>query len=217
MIRRAAPWIAVLALACAKAPPPDTDATPSGATPLELATPREDSLQCGEHDCADWYRVRLPKAGKLEVQLRQQPGSSTGRVSLTLTDAEGQTLARDDAAGRTQLTLPYAVVAFFNPDQAPPPVPAVRKPAPPKQPPKPAPPQFETRRGEVLEVRDGGMVLLDMGTNQGLKKGMRGRLLANGKPAAKLDVVEVFADGAIARVSEGGVPGIGATAEIELR
>jgi hypothetical protein len=226
---------AALAWACTKAPP-DPDATPAGASALELGTTHEDSLACAQKDCADWYRVQLPSGGKLEVQLRQQAPGPSGRVSLTLTDAQGQTLARDDAAGRTQLTLrqavragdylvavvsddmdnpvSYSLFTFFNPDPAPAPAPKKREP-PPKPAPKPVP-QVEIRRGEVLEVRDGGTVLLDLGASQGLRTGMRGRLLANGKPIAKVEVLQVFSDGCVARVSDG-APGVGATAEIELR
>lgn len=239
MTRRAVCFVtaAALVLACAKSPPPDTDATPAGATQLDLGTTHEDSLACAQKDCADWYRVQLPSRGKLEVQLRQQASGPSGRVSLTLTDAEGQTLARDDAAGRTQLTLrsavragdylvavvsddmdnpvSYSLFTFFNPDPVSPPVPPRKKEPAPKPAPKPVP-QVEIRRGEVLEVREGGTVLLDLGSTQGLRTGMHGRLLANGKPIAKLEVLEVFADGCVARVSDG-APGVGATAEIELR
>jgi len=58
-------------------------------------------------------------------------------------------------------------------------------------------------------------VLLDAGSTQGLRVGLRGRLLDGGRAIATLEIVEVYPEGCLARV-EGTSGPIGATSSAEI-
>lgn len=238
---------ALLALgACAKRPP-DADAIPSGANALALATPRSDVLDCREDDCADWYRTEVPARGRLTIELSAAPPEDGAdvRIALSLTDAQGATLARDQTIGRTAISVSaevspatyliavasghpearfdYTVTArLVEPPPPPPPPPAVKKPV--RRAPavvKPPPPRFETRRAEVLELEESGphgrAVLLDAGSTQGLSVGLRGRLLDGGRTIATLTIVEVYPEGSLARVDGGpDTIAVSSAAEIDI-
>lgn len=228
---------------CAKRPP-DADATPAGANALALDTPRGDVLDCREDDCADWFRVEVPAKGKLVVDLTATPEKEADvRIALSLADAQGATLARDQTIGRNAISIhsevapaTYLIAVASNHPTArfdytvtarlvvPPPPPKQVAPKPKPRPPaavKPPAPRFETKRAEVLEVDEKGphgrAVLLDAGTKQGLRVGLRGRLLDGGRSVGTLEIVEVYPEGCLARVDGASGP-IGATntAEIEV-
>ena len=230
---------------CAK-PPPDTDATPAGANALALDTPRREVLDCGSDDCADWFRVEVPGKGKLAVDLAAEPEPGADvRISISLADGQGATLARDQTNGRVAISVSaevepatYLIAVASNHPTAqfaytvtarlalppPPPAPPVAKPKPRPKPvvKAPPPPRFETRRAEVLESDQDGphgrAVLLDAGAAQGLRVGLRGRLLDGGRTIAALEIVEVYPEGCLARVEGAGSAAIGATntAEIDI-
>ena len=223
---------------CAKQPP-DGDAIPGGANALAIDTPRRDVLDCREDDCADWFRAVVPERGKLVVELSAVPPEGTDvRLALTLADATGATLARDQTIGRTAISVSTDVrpatyliaIASDHPDArfdytvtarlVRPPPPPRAKPArkPTKAPAKP-PPRFETRRAEVLEVDESGphgrAVLLDAGEKHGLRVGQRGRLLDGGRAIATLEIVEVYPEGSLARI-DGGPTAIGVSSTVEI-
>jgi len=233
--------VGVLALgACAKRPP-DADATPPGANALALDTPRQDSLDCRENDCADWFRAEVPSRGKLVVDLSAESKAGDDvRISVALADAQGATLARDQTIGRTSISVSADVkpgtyliaVASNHPaahfeytvtarlDLPPPPrvvAPAKKRPPAPVKPP---PPRFETKRSEVLEVHEDGphgrAVLLDAGAAQGLRVGLRGRLLVGGRAVGTLEIVEIYPEGCLARVEGSGSNPIGASGVAEI-
>jgi hypothetical protein len=232
---------ALLALGgCAKRPP-DADAIPSGANALALDTPRADMLDCRVDDCADWFRAEVPRKGRLVIELSATPEQETDvRITVSLTDGQGATLARDQTIGRTAISVSAGVVpatyliaiASNHPEARfdytvtarlvlpPPPKAApVKKRAP--VPAKPPAPRFETKRAEVLEVDESGphgrAVLLGAGSTQGLRVGLRGRLLDGGRSIATLQIVEVYPEGALARIEGGpGTIAVTSTAEIEI-
>ena len=230
--------------ACAKRPP-DADATPGGANALALDTPRADVLDCRVDDCADWFRAEIPQRGKLVIELAAAPPPEgvDVRISVSLADGQGATLARDQTIGRTAISVSAQVsaatyliaIASSHPEArfdytvtarlvVPPPPPPpkaapVRKRAPVVV--KPPAPRFETKRAEVLEVDESGphgrAVLLDAGATQGLRVGLRGRLLDGGRAIAALEIVEVYPEGCLARVEGGpGTIGVTSSAEIEI-
>ncbi len=78
------------------------------------------------------------------------------------------------------------------------------RPKPPPPPPPPPPPTTRWIASEILEVeRQGGepvAVLLEAGTSDGLKPGLKGELVDGGQPIAVLEVVDVYAEGSRARI-----------------
>ena len=237
-------FAAVIALcACAKRPP-DADATPAGANALALDTPRSDVLDCRKDDCADWYRVEVPSKGRLVIDLAAVPAAGEDvRISVSLADAQGATLERDQTIGRAAISISaevlpatYLIAIASNHPAArfdytvtarlvlppPPPKPVVQPKRPTKPPvvkPPPAP-RFETKRAEVLEIHEDGShgrtVLLDAGAAQGLRPGLRGRLLDGGRVIAAIEIVEIYSEGCLARVEGGDSNPIGATSTVEI-
>jgi hypothetical protein len=93
------------ALGCAKKV--DPDAQPSGANPLPLETWKADSLNCGDGDCADWYRFETPDPGQVSVEVVSvsKEGKPIPPYSLVLTDGAAAKLgeAHSGAAPITSL------------------------------------------------------------------------------------------------------------------
>ena len=209
--RGALAWIALAALAgCAK-PPPDLDGEPGGAVALPLGETHADTLACKQGDCADWYRIEVPGAGELSVDVAGEP--SGAGLETSLLDAKGAPLAqagggsgtarhlhssvtrgaflvRVEAADR-DAKLAYSISAKFT-SAAPPP------------PPRAPEPRFETLRSPVLEVegRPGAesFVLLDAGEGARVRVGMRGKLVDGGKTLGSIVIQNVYPDGSRARV-----------------
>ena len=113
-----------------------------------------------------------------------------------------------------EMRVPYRLqVSFAAAQAAPPPLPPVSPPKPPParppqaRPPPPPPPikeRYQAVSGAILEL--GGtagndqVVLIELGEVQGLRPGMRGRLVESGKVLGELVIEEVFREGSRARI-----------------
>jgi hypothetical protein len=218
------------ALGC-KSLPADPDGRPQGARPILLGVAQHDSMKCDEGDCADWYSFELNARTPVVIQLDPDTGPAWNvEVELLLYDAVGNVIATEKTEGRPSLTVksdlapgsyyvavgsatggnlvPYTLVARESKR------PAASGPAAGK---KPGSPRFETKRGSVLEISDNGRaVLLDIGKSQGIRVGLKGRLLSGGAAAGSLEIVEVYPEGSLARLSGGAKPQADSTAEIDV-
>lgn len=210
-------WLALASLGSVAAlckPPPDPDGVLAGARPLALDQWHNDQLLCRKNDCADWYRVETPGRGDLQVVVVASQESSAARpFALQLTSSRGEALARSSNTGagntsvrveaergaylleisatdRDRQPLPYEVRAAFR--------------AAPRPPPPPPEPRFELLESEVLEVEgragDPRAVLIDVGRNDGIRPGMRGRLREDGRAIATVEIEDVYPDGSRARI-----------------
>jgi hypothetical protein len=242
--RRAAAALAASALPLALAgcisreppPPPDTDATPETAQALPLTGPRPDSLRCDDAagpDCVDWFRFRPTAPGMLRVAIAPQVPAGEAAPStpppfeLVVVEEAGAEIGRSVAGPET----PVALVGF-----------EVKEPktylASVRLPPKSGtqayqlafeaqlrtapPPATKTRRWTVLEVdpnaAGGPSVLIDGGRADALRAGQRGRLVEGERTLGRIVVVDVFEEGARARI-EGRLSGTitaDTVAEIEV-
>lgn len=236
---RAAAVVALLLAAACHRLPPDPDGQPAGAQTLELGAAKSDQLNCDQGDCADWYAIDVPAKGKLDLDLTSDAATAPGvDFEMILYDAKGTALATERTGGKSAVELRansvpatyYIAVGFAVDSQPtgtvipytltaknevpPPPKPAEQKPKPTA---KPAPkPVFETRRGSVLEIQDNGKsVLLDIGKSQGVRVGLRGRLIRGNATAGSLEITEVFPEGSLARVT-GGKADADSVAEVDI-
>lgn len=221
----AAGALAALLAACASKPPPppDTDATPETARSLALSAPHLDALQCEDEtgpDCVDWFRFRPTGPGTLKVLVAMhvaegaKPPATTPPFELAVTDEAGADLGRATTTAETPIATvsldvrePKAYLASVR-------LPsggereayrlgfeAQLRTAP--------PPATKSRRWTVLEVDRGAAgtsVLIDGGRADALAPGQRGRLVEGSRTLGRVVVVEVFEEGARARV-EGALSG----------
>jgi hypothetical protein len=214
--------VPVLALSCSTCqPPPDPDGVATGAQPLEFGAWHRDALDCGENDCADWYRFETSEPGTLKIAaVRVEDERKLREFSLTLADGDGKVLEEATSGGgpRVRIAHPKAkgsyapAGAFTLAVQTPREgegalgyelrVMFTAKPKPP--PPARAEPRFRTVNGVLLEVEkraDGGQaVLIDQGSRAGVAPGQRGRLLVGGKKLADIEILDVYPDGSRALV-----------------
>jgi hypothetical protein len=193
----------------------DTDGVPEGATLLPLDRTWPNSLDCGR-DCVDWYKTPVDGSGTLEVRVDPRPGAGPPprfHVELYRADLSALGSAIGDpgaAAGvRTRVAagstftrvrveggaMGYEIHArLLRPSSS----------APPPRPPAPPPPRFQTVTARVIELegRAGSeqRVLVDKGSNSGVRAGARGKLVDAGRTLAEIEVIEVFADGSRARL-----------------
>jgi hypothetical protein len=233
-------WLAAAALAgllaaCVSRPPPDTDATAETAQPILLTEPRADELRCDGSgpDCADWFRFRPSAPGTIRVSVApraaegEKPrgdGAPLVPFELTVLDESGATVGQAVAAEGTpaEVSVPVRAPGAF--------LASVK--LPPKSGRQPyelrfdaqlraaPPPATKTRRWTVLEVESGAQtsVVIDGGRRDALRAGLRGRLLDGDRTLGRVVVVEVFEEGARARV-EGPLAGAitpDTVAEIEV-
>jgi hypothetical protein len=222
----------LLGAGCAK--PPDLDAEPGGAQVLALGTAHEDALDCRRGDCADWYRVEVPGKGHLVVEVTalgsQAPVPGFGVI---LADGRGAPVDRAENAGQPSVRLeaqaPDRVAYLVEVERREPRPPLgyriearYEPPPPPRAPAPPPKPEFETVRSAVLQVerQDGRVsaVLLESGSGQGMRPGLRGSLLQGGRVIASIEVIDVFPEGSRARVEGALAAPItpSTTAEIEV-
>jgi hypothetical protein len=214
-VAAAAALLALGGAGCAK-PPPDLDGEPGGARPLALGSPRRDQLHCRGGDCSDWYRVRVDGRGDLVVQVAAlDEGAATAFYSLQLHSGRNEPLGFGDSLGlgrkrvRWQSEAGTYLVGISAPEKSAPfryEVLATFTPAPPPRaaPPPPPEPRYRPVSAEVLEVEgrpaDPRAVLIDRGRGDGLRRGLRGRLLENGATIATVEIVDAYEDGSRARI-----------------
>ncbi len=207
---------ALLGLAAASScsscrPPPDPDGVAEAASELELGSLRADQLDCRRGDCVDWYWIELPESGDLALELRSAAVEIDRELTLSLIDPEGRLAGDARAVGGVEAGLRREVgpgvyrisVATLDADRKPFPY-AVRsefEPTPPPPPPPPPPrPRFETLRAEVLEIDGTTAVLIDAGTEAGVRRGMRGRLIEAGSTLCEIRIEDAFPEGSRARI-----------------
>jgi len=193
---RTSGWVAVIGIVfalavagCAKKPrpppppPPDSDATPQAAQPLAFDELHRDSADRTRGDLDDWYRLEVPAAGTVYLELSAaQPHGSLPGLFLVLTERGG--VAHVDptrTGGRTRVVLsrevqpgaylvwvgtepeaagsvPYEIRAHFKPKPLPPkpkPRPKAVAPVAPVVAPPPPAPAFETHVTSVVEIERG--------------------------------------------------------------
>jgi hypothetical protein len=218
-----------LAAACISAPQPppapDTDAAQSSSRAISYTSPHLDTLHCRSRegpDCADWFNFQPSAPGILHLRVSSAPARTGGTpkagvpFELSVVDPSGAVIGRSVAGAEPALvsievrepavfhasvTLPSGtdtesyVLAFESQLRS-----APAPPAPPV-----APPAGKTQRWTVLEVeaKPGAQatnVLIDGGRRDALRTGLRGRLLDGQRTLGRIVVVEVFEEGARARV-----------------
>src|SRR5262245_41005777 len=105
------PTLATLALALVACPsPPDPDALPEYAIPLSFGSSHVDALNCKRNDCTDWFRVRVPAKGDLDIDVRPaETASEATSVAVTVLEPSGRQLTQGgvarNASGRPELRL----------------------------------------------------------------------------------------------------------------
>jgi hypothetical protein len=193
---------------------------PAGAIALAFGRTHVDFLDCKRNDCTDWFRVRVPAKGDLEIELRPAEGAPEAMaVGATLLEPSGRQVEQAsmgrDLAGRAELRLAvsvglgthlFAIAA-----------PGTRKRidyrlfatfrAEPPPPPRPPRPSFRTLRTRVLEVEGKRNVLLEAGAKTGVRSGQSGKLIDDGRVIGEIVVTEVYNDGSRARIEPGGLSG----------
>jgi len=227
---------------CTPPPPPplelvpDPDAAPAQAQPLEPGDRHEDSLHRAERrsqvqrfapDLDDWYRIEIPKDGKLSVTVTSSAASESRRFTVALTDERGASTAQPTrAGGRDQVRvaadvkrgvhlvwvgseaeatgpIPYEIAVEYKPRPQPPPVRKTIKKTDPVEPP-PTTSYWETVSAGVLELEeghDGSLVaLISGGQDRGLQVGQRGRFVEAGREIGAFTITEVNPKGSRVRV-----------------
>jgi hypothetical protein len=200
-------------------PPPDPDALPPAAIPLGFGRTHVDALDCKRNDCTDWFRVRVPDNGDLDIELRPAENAPEATsVSTTLVDASGRQLEREsaarNAAGQVELRLEapvtpgtylFAVAAPGTRKRIDYRLSVAFRAAPP--PPRPSKrPTFKTLSTRVLEVEGKRSVLLEAGARTGIRSGQNGKLIDGDRVIGEIIVIEVYNDGSRARI-DGGLSG----------
>jgi hypothetical protein len=182
---------------------------------LVLGQRRQGALHCGEKRCNETYTLEVPKPGKLRLELRAPGGEGLPDLGVLLEDVRGQLVGtsiqpqerprviRKDVVPGTYHVRVYAlgsnggiasydVLADLEKKRK-------RRTQRKRSSTRPPPPKFQIVASEVLEVeRDGGepaFVLIEAGKHVGIEVGLTGELIENGKPIAKIKVIEVFPDG----------------------
>jgi hypothetical protein len=203
-------------------PPPDPDGEPGTATLLTLGSTQRDQLDCRggwshrvlfwkKSDCADWYRIRLDARGHLSLEIAApEADAAAAPYTLTLNSGRNQRLgqADDTGPGRKRMRRKVAAGHYLVVVAAPEKSRHLRyellarfEPEPPRPPPKP---RFEQLTSEVLEVEgragDPRSVLIDRGEKDGIRPGLRGRLMQDGEEIATVEIVDAYRDGSRARI-----------------
>jgi hypothetical protein len=117
-----------------------------------------------------------------------------GRKRLHWRAEPGIYLVGIDAPEKSRL-FRYELLASFEPE--PPRLVAPPAPTPPE-------PRFESVSAEVIEIEgrpsDPRAVLIDRGRSDGMRPGLRGRLIENGEEIATVEIVDAYSDGSRARI-----------------
>jgi hypothetical protein len=209
--RRAWATSAVLLCAGCVTPPPDPDGEPGTATFLSLGSMRRDQLDCRGGDCADWYRIRLDARGDLFLDVAAlEADAAATPYTLTLNSGRNRRLGQADDVGpgrkrmRRKAAAGHYLLAVAAPEQSR----ALRYELlvrfEPEPPPPPPAPRFEQLSSEVLEVEgragDPRSLLIDRGEKDGIRPGLRGRLMQDGEEIATVEIVDAYPDGSRARI-----------------
>lgn len=203
-------------------PAPDPDGEPGSATLLSLNSARRDQLDCRRSwvrraffrergDCSDWYRIRLPARGDLFLDAKTpEADAAASPYTLTLNSGRNQRLgeANDVGGGRKRMHWKASAGHYLLAVTAPPRSRLLRyellarfEPEPPPAAPEP---RFEQLNSEVLEVEgrpgDPRSVLIGRGERDGIRPGLRGRMMQDGEEIATVEIVDVYPDGSRARI-----------------
>jgi hypothetical protein len=213
------PWILALMIAAPLAgcatPRPDTDGTPGDARNLLLNVEHRDRLACQDKrrpDCIDWFVLNLLGEGEIQLEVTAVDGEGhTLDYAVTVANHRTDPLRHASNEGSREVLMswsgdpgPYFVAV--SSDAAQPPlrydiVARYQRARPPEE----SPPRFETTSWMVLEVEaEGGQprfVIIDGGRRNGLRKGLRGRLIEHGRFVAEIEIVDVFDEGSRARIA----------------
>jgi hypothetical protein len=199
--------------ACPVTPPPHGYA--QGALHLTPKHELLDALDCRRQDCERWYKTTVGEDGTFSVEVAAQPsGGAPGDFSVVLWDATlEEPLARVPNAGLGRVRLDRKVpantylVSVVAANRARPfdfQVIVDFAPAPPPPPPEPPAPQFRTHTSSILEQvgygQDTVAVLLESGSNAGMRVGLRGRLVDEDMEIGAVVIEQVYPDGSRARV-----------------
>jgi len=200
--------LAAAALGCAK-PKPDTDGTAAQARGLALGDWHSDQLHCRSLDCSDWYRLDLGVRGDLVIDVASPDGVARNfDVSLASASSEILTRASSRGSGRAQVEWKtsagtYLVEVSSADDSRQPQAYQIRAlftPEPPPPPPPPPEPKFDTLEAEVIEIEgttaEPAAVLLDKGSQDGVRRGLSGRLYDGGEQIGSIEIVETYPEGA---------------------
>jgi hypothetical protein len=190
-----------------------------GALYLAPDQERVDSLRCrrwwGRPDCQRWYKTNVGEEGTFSVEVNARSADRSPRgFSVVLWDGTEyeELLVRSNAGmHRVQLdrevppdTYLVSVIAVndakafdfrisvgFEPAPPPPPIPRLA-------------PKFKIHTSSILEQEGYGQdtvaVLIESGREDGLRVGLKGRLVDDGAEIGKLVIEQVYPDGSRARV-----------------
>ena len=192
----------------------DPDGIRDGANVLALQRQWSDSLSCGP-DCADWYRTQVSSSGTFAVDIDSTASAkSPSSFTVELWSQDGRRIdSKLGTPGRAlQVRAPvtagwvytavkvskgdlgYTIRARLLKAKAQP------RPAPVPQAPRV---QYRSVTASVIELEGHGQgrkVLIDKGTDAGLRSGQKGRLVDGGRTLVEIEIVEVFAEGSRARL-----------------
>lgn len=192
----------------------DPDGIREGANVLALKRQWSDSLSCGP-DCADWYRTQVASSGTFAVDIDSTASAkSPPSFSVELWSQDGRRLDSKlgTPGGAVQVRAPvsagwvYTAVKVSKGDlgySVRARLLTARAPSPPSPPPSPPRVRYKDVTASVIELEghgEGRKVLIDKGTDAGLRSGQRGRLVDGGRTLAEIEIVEVFAEGSRARL-----------------
>lgn len=224
-------WLAGIAtlVSCASNPPPPPHSEPGGALPLG-SEPRLDEFNCPAGNCVHWYRIVVPRKGKLRLFVesfehakkeekrsffsKEEADPGPPGFEITLSDGDGKSVdgAKSDGAKEraleSRVTRGSYMVSVWSENPGRPfayRLTSKFKAAPkPRARPKPRKPRFETREATILEAEGWGAdveaLLIDLGSTDGMRTGLKGRLVDNGEEIGKLVVEQVYPDGSRAGV-----------------
>jgi hypothetical protein len=222
-------WFAVIAtgVSCAS-PPPPPHSEAGGALPLS-SEPHLDGFDCPAGNCEHWYQIEVPRKGTLGLSFesferekedkkwwhfsKSEPNPDPPNLKITLMDVKGNSLADSTSDGATEGELGSRVNAGVYMVWV-----RTQEPGRPfnyrmtsefkAAAPKPRKPRFKARPAAILEAEGWGVdveaLLIDLGSRDGMRKGLVGRLIENGEEIGKIEIKQVYPDGSRVRV-EGGL------------
>jgi hypothetical protein len=233
-------------VSCAKPPlpPPPAHSVSSGALLLGSEA-LVDELDCPAGNCVHWYRVEVPRKGKITLYVeafelvgkketegvfrKREKDSSPPRFMMNLDAVGGKSIANARSESNKEATIESNVrggaylVSVWSANPGRPfgyRLNSTYKPAPkPKKKKKPVQ-QYKAQRAMILESEGWGSdveaVLIDLGSSDGMRTGLKGRLINEGEEIGKLSVQQVYPDGSRARVEGTLVRPLGPDSQAEI-